>query len=159
MFLTKYLEKLKTHILCSITFFWKSFRLWDNVAKCGWAWKAIEYVLWSMRLGIFCYGDLLRYRKLWTAPAVWSLLEFYVLNRIFWRDNVFVFDWIRGVWLWKGDVTERGRDGSDADVTTSYIDGARSRDCNMKHAKKIKEISFERVSCFIILFLLSIIRV
>jgi hypothetical protein len=28
----------------------------------------------------------------------------------------------------KGDVIERGRDGSDADVTTSYIDGARSRD-------------------------------
>jgi hypothetical protein len=28
----------------------------------------------------------------------------------------------------KSDVTEQGRDGSDADVTTSYIDGARSRD-------------------------------
>jgi hypothetical protein len=50
------------------------------------------------------------------------------ITRIFWRDNVFGFNWIRGVWLWKGDVTERGREGSDADVTTSYIDGARSHD-------------------------------
>jgi hypothetical protein len=25
----------------------------------------------------------------------------------FWRDNVFGFDLIRGVWLWKCDVTAR----------------------------------------------------
>ena len=28
-------EKLKVHILYSVTFFWKSCRLWDNVEKCG----------------------------------------------------------------------------------------------------------------------------
>jgi hypothetical protein len=33
MFQTKVVEKLKTHILCSIKFFQKSYRLWDNVEK------------------------------------------------------------------------------------------------------------------------------
>jgi len=32
---TKVVEKIKTHILCSIMFFRKSYRLWDNVEKCG----------------------------------------------------------------------------------------------------------------------------
>jgi hypothetical protein len=35
MFQTKVVEKIKTHILCSITFFRKSHRLWDNVEKCN----------------------------------------------------------------------------------------------------------------------------
>ena len=35
MFQTKVVEKIKTHILCSVTFFRKSYRLWDNVEKCG----------------------------------------------------------------------------------------------------------------------------
>jgi hypothetical protein len=32
-FQTKVVEKIKTHILCSVTFFRKSCRLWDNVDK------------------------------------------------------------------------------------------------------------------------------
>ena len=32
---TKVVEKIKTHILCSVTFSRKSCRLWDNVEKCG----------------------------------------------------------------------------------------------------------------------------
>jgi hypothetical protein len=35
IFHTKVIEKIKTHILCSITFFRKSCRLWDNVEKYG----------------------------------------------------------------------------------------------------------------------------
>jgi len=35
MLQTKAVEKIKTHILCSIIFFRKSYRLWDNVEKCG----------------------------------------------------------------------------------------------------------------------------
>jgi hypothetical protein len=35
MFHTKVVEKIKTHILCSITCFWKSCHLWDNVEKYG----------------------------------------------------------------------------------------------------------------------------
>ena len=33
MFQTKVVEKLKTHILFSVTFFRKSYLLWDNVEK------------------------------------------------------------------------------------------------------------------------------
>jgi hypothetical protein len=33
MFQTKVLEKIKTHILCSVTFFSKSCHLWENVEK------------------------------------------------------------------------------------------------------------------------------
>jgi len=33
MFQTKVVEKIKTHILCSITFFRKSCRLGDNIEK------------------------------------------------------------------------------------------------------------------------------
>ena len=33
--LRKIVEKINTHILCSIAFFWKSCRLWDNVEKYG----------------------------------------------------------------------------------------------------------------------------
>jgi len=33
MFRTNVVQKIKTHILCSVTFFRKSCRLWDNVGK------------------------------------------------------------------------------------------------------------------------------
>jgi hypothetical protein len=33
MFQTKVVDKIKTHILCAVTFFKKSYRLWDNVEK------------------------------------------------------------------------------------------------------------------------------
>jgi hypothetical protein len=42
MFRTKVVEKIKTHILCSITFFQKSYRLWDNAEKYGEARKATD---------------------------------------------------------------------------------------------------------------------
>jgi len=32
-FQKKVVEKIKTHILCSISFILKPYRLWDNVAK------------------------------------------------------------------------------------------------------------------------------
>ena len=35
MFQVKVVEKIKTHILYSVTFSLKSCRLWDNVEKCG----------------------------------------------------------------------------------------------------------------------------
>jgi hypothetical protein len=35
MFQTKFVDKVKTHILCSLNFFQKSCRLWDNVEKYG----------------------------------------------------------------------------------------------------------------------------
>jgi hypothetical protein len=42
MFQTKVVEKIKTHILCSIKFFRKSCRLWDNVEKYGTARQATD---------------------------------------------------------------------------------------------------------------------
>jgi hypothetical protein len=39
MFSIKVVEKIKTHILCSITFFRKSWRLWDNIEKSTWSQK------------------------------------------------------------------------------------------------------------------------
>jgi hypothetical protein len=35
MFQTKIVEKIRTHVLCSVTFFVKLCRLWDNVEKYG----------------------------------------------------------------------------------------------------------------------------
>jgi len=35
MFQIKDAERIKTHILCSINVFWKSYCLWDNVEKYG----------------------------------------------------------------------------------------------------------------------------
>ena len=49
---TKFVEKIKTHILCSVTFFGKSCRFWDNVDKYGGAWRAINDVtIWHIRVG------------------------------------------------------------------------------------------------------------
>jgi hypothetical protein len=42
MFQTKVVEKIKTHILCSVTFFWKSCRLWDILDKLGTARQATD---------------------------------------------------------------------------------------------------------------------
>ena len=42
MFQTKVVQKIKTHILCSITFSRKSCRLWDNVEKYGTARQATD---------------------------------------------------------------------------------------------------------------------
>jgi len=43
MFKIKVVKKLKTHMLYSVTFFFrKSCRLWDNVEKCGAAREATD---------------------------------------------------------------------------------------------------------------------
>ena len=50
MFQTKFVEKIKTHILCSVTFSLTSCRLWDNVEKFGEAREAADETLWRMRV-------------------------------------------------------------------------------------------------------------
>jgi hypothetical protein len=42
MFQTKVVEKIKTHILCSVTFFLNSYRLWDKMEKYGTAGQATD---------------------------------------------------------------------------------------------------------------------
>ena len=43
-------EKIKTHVLCSVTFFRKSFLLWDNVEKCGGAREAADDIMAASRM-------------------------------------------------------------------------------------------------------------
>jgi hypothetical protein len=51
MFQTKVIEKIKTHILCSITFLRKSCRLWDNVEKYDIVGQAaVDNIIWRMRI-------------------------------------------------------------------------------------------------------------
>jgi hypothetical protein len=49
----KFVEKIKTHILCSITIFRKSCRLWDGVEKCGRARQATDSNVGS-RMRVAC---------------------------------------------------------------------------------------------------------
>jgi hypothetical protein len=50
MFHTKVVEKIKTHILCSVTFFQNPCRLWYNVEKFGRARQATDdNIIWRMR--------------------------------------------------------------------------------------------------------------
>ena len=49
MFQTKVVEKIKTHILCSITFPRKSRHLRDNVEKCGIARQATDDIIWRRK--------------------------------------------------------------------------------------------------------------
>jgi len=52
MFRTKVVEKIKTHILCLVTFFRKSCRLWDNLGKYCRAGQATDNnIIWRMRIG------------------------------------------------------------------------------------------------------------
>ena len=51
MFSIKVVEKIKTHILCSITFFLKLSRLRDNVEKYGGAREVTDdNIIWRMRI-------------------------------------------------------------------------------------------------------------
>jgi hypothetical protein len=51
MFYTKLVEKIKTNILCSITFFRKSCRLWDNVEKySGNRGATNDVTIWRIRV-------------------------------------------------------------------------------------------------------------
>jgi hypothetical protein len=59
MFQTKVVDKIKTHILCSITFSRKSYRLWDNVEKYGTARQATDdNIIRRMRFACWTYNDI-----------------------------------------------------------------------------------------------------
>jgi hypothetical protein len=53
IFQTKFVEKIVTHILCPITFFFqKSFRLWDNVEQyCSRTGHRLQYGIWALHAG------------------------------------------------------------------------------------------------------------
>jgi len=49
MFQIKLVEKMKIHILCSITFFWKLCLLYDNVGEYYTAWQVTDdNIIWCM---------------------------------------------------------------------------------------------------------------
>jgi hypothetical protein len=54
MFQTKVVEKIRTHILCTITIFWKLCHLWDNLEKYHragrWQHGACTLQTWYLRL-------------------------------------------------------------------------------------------------------------
>jgi hypothetical protein len=51
MFNTKFAEKIKTHILCSVTFPPKNRAIYDNVAKYGRSGQTTDdNVIWRMRI-------------------------------------------------------------------------------------------------------------
>jgi hypothetical protein len=61
-FQTKGVEKIKTHILCTITLFWKSCHMWDNVEK--------YFELWHPRCGfrlILLLYTVEKYGTAWQA--------------------------------------------------------------------------------------------
>jgi len=47
MFQTKVVEKIHTHILCSVTIFWKPCHLWDNLEKYHRAGRP-QMTIWCM---------------------------------------------------------------------------------------------------------------
>ena len=65
MFQTKVIKKIKTHILCSITFYRKSYRLWDNVEKYCRAGQTTD--------------DMMRAHCSWTHKATNTLSEYVIL--------------------------------------------------------------------------------
>ena len=78
----RFIEKIKTHILCSVTFPGKSCRLWDNVEKYGTARQATNYIIRRMR--ITCYRTKATHtlrecnttafpRQQWLRERVWML--------------------------------------------------------------------------------------
>jgi len=54
MFQTKFVQKIKTHILCSTSFSPKSCHVWDNVEKYGRSWQATnDSITWCMHFAFW----------------------------------------------------------------------------------------------------------
>jgi hypothetical protein len=99
MFQTKLVEKIKTHILCSIILLRKSCRLWDNVEKCCRAGQATDNNI-TRRMRIACwiteatnthseYVILMAFpRQQWLRERA-SVLRLYVPRLSRFMDNLF----------------------------------------------------------------------
>jgi hypothetical protein len=61
IFQTEFVNKIKTHILCSITYFRKSCRLWDNVKKYSRAGQATDYYI-LRRMRFACWMTKARHK-------------------------------------------------------------------------------------------------
>ena len=71
MFKIKVVEKMKTNILSSITFFRKSHRLWDNVEKCGRDPGATnDVIIWRIRVACWICKAICTYAHAHTDQYV-----------------------------------------------------------------------------------------
>ena len=89
MFQTEFIEKIKTHVLCSVTFSRKSYRLWDNVEKyctVGQATGEVAHACWITKVTNTHseYVTLLfHYKNSWTkAPQYYVTRTLAVLLNI-----------------------------------------------------------------------------
>ena len=81
MFQTKVVEKIKTHILCSVTFSRKSCSLWDNVEKYRTAGQTTD----DSMAQAHCVLDTKRYKR---TPGICILITFPVQQRLHERTSV-----------------------------------------------------------------------
>jgi len=128
MFQTKVVEKIKTNILCSVTFFRKSRCLWDNVEKYGRAGQVTDdNIIRPMRFACFItettdthseYVVLVAFpRQQWLSEHVSFLLDASFTSRvrfdislgmqvsISWKGIIITEEWI-GKYL---EGSDRGR--------------------------------------------------
>jgi hypothetical protein len=119
MFQTKVVEKIKTHILCSITLFRKSCLLWDNVKKYGTVRQATDdNIIRRMRFACWItkatyvhseYAILIAFRRQQWLRECASVLRLYYSACLIcclkvialWRVNSFTYQmgFIKPVWV------------------------------------------------------------
>ena len=69
----KIVEKIKTHILYSITFSRKSCRLSENVEKCGSAWEATKNnKTWRIRFARWISNGTGAHARTYARPRAWA---------------------------------------------------------------------------------------
>jgi len=107
MFQTKVLQKIKTHITCSVHSSWKSCRLWDNLEKyCRTGQATDDNITRLMHFGCFVtkatdahseYVIRISFsRPQWLRERAWMLLYKYVACQFVLRCHIlsnFMFEW------------------------------------------------------------------
>jgi hypothetical protein len=102
----KCVEKIKTHILCSMKFFRKSCRLWDNVEKYGRARQATDDNI----IGRMCFACCITKAKTHTKNMYYLLLfhgnngyanapQWYAIRKLPPLLDLTPFGWLRSISL------------------------------------------------------------
>jgi hypothetical protein len=114
MFRTKFVEKIKTHILYSIVFFFrKSCRLWDNVEKYGTARQATDdniirrmrFACWITKATDTHTANVILTafpRQQWLRERASVLLYTYIACLVLFTDKSLVFSTVNWVPYWLG---------------------------------------------------------
>jgi len=85
MFQTKFVQKIKTHILCSVMFFRKSYHLWDNVEKP---------LLYVKSIYIYNQNSLISYenKKCFKTKFVQKIKTHILCSVMFFRKSYHLWD-------------------------------------------------------------------